>query len=74
MTANPKMSEGAPFVLNKYMSRTRFEGILSSLCYTYKKDVEYYDGFFHMNQMEEAWNINMAEEFNPPWINVLEKL
>ena len=25
-TADPKMSEGATFRLNKYMSRTRFEG------------------------------------------------
>ena len=24
--------------------------------------------------MEEAWNINMAEEFNPSWINVLEEI
>ena len=56
------------------MPRTWFEGILGSLCYTDKKEVEYYDGFFHMLQMEEAWNINMAEEFNPSWINVLEEI
>ena len=60
-TEEPKMSGGAPFRLNKYMSRTRFEGILGSLRYTDKKDVEYYDGFFHMRQIEEAWNLNMAE-------------
>ena len=59
------MTVGMPFRLNKYMSRTRFEGILGFLCYTYQKYVEYYDGFFHMRKMEEAWNINMAEEFNP---------
>ena len=35
-TSEPKISEGAPFRINKYMSRTRFEGILSSLCYTDK--------------------------------------
>ena len=23
--------------------------------------------------MEEAWNMNMAEEFNPSWINVLDE-
>ena len=59
------MSEGVTFILNKCMSRTRFEGILSSQLYTDKKYVGYYYGFFHMHQMEEAWNINMAEEFNP---------
>ena len=26
-----------------------------------------------MCHMEEAWNIHMAEEFNPSWINELEK-
>ena len=30
-TAEPKMFEGAPFILDKYMSSARFEGILSSL-------------------------------------------
>ena len=58
------MSEGVPFRLNKYMSRTRFEGILSSLLYTDRKYVEYNYGFLHMRQMKEAWNINMAEGFN----------
>ena len=52
-TAETTMSEGAPFRLNMYMSRTRFEGILPFLFYTDKNDVEYYDGFFHMRQMEE---------------------
>ena len=59
------MSEGASFRLNKYMSSTRFEGILLSLHYTDKKDVGYYDGFLHMRRMEEAWNLNLAKEFNP---------
>ena len=60
-TADPTMSQDAPFRLNTYMSSTRFEGILGSLRYIDKKDVEYYDGFFHMRQIEEAWNLNMAE-------------
>ena len=68
------MSEGVPFRLNKYMSRKRFEGILLSMLYTDIKYVEYNDGSFHMRQMEEAWNMNMAEKFNPSWINVLEKV
>ena len=58
---NPKMSEGAPFRLNKYMPRARFEGILGSIRYTDKNYVKYYYGFFHMLQMEEAWNFNMTE-------------
>ena len=38
-TVEPKISEGVPFRLNKYMSRNRFEVILLSLRYTNKKDV-----------------------------------
>ena len=48
----PTISGGAPFILNKYMSRTGFEIILVSLCYRVKNDVGYYDGFFHMRKME----------------------
>ena len=51
-TPEPKIDGGTPFRLNKYMSRTRFEGILGSLHYTDQKYVEYYDGFFNMRQME----------------------
>ena len=54
------------------MSRNRFEGILGSLRYTDRKDIKYYYGLFHMRQMEESWNLNTAEEFNPSWINVLD--
>ena len=67
------MSGGALFRINKYMSRTRLEGILGCLRYTYQKDVEYYYGFLHMRKMEEGWNPNMDEEFNPSWINVLDE-
>ena len=57
------MSEGVP-IIKKYMLRTRFEVTLSSLRYKDRKDVEYNDGFFHMCQIEEARNMDMAEEFN----------
>ena len=60
--------------VNKYIPSTRIERIFWSLSYTDKEYVEYYDGFFHMPQIEEAWNLNMAEEFNPSWINVLDEI
>ena len=47
------------------MSRNRFEVILGYLRYKDKKDVGYYDGFFHMRKIKEAWNLNMDEGFNP---------
>ena len=59
LTEEPKISGGAPFRLDKYISRIIFEGILGSLRYRDKKYIEYYDVFFHMRQMEEAWNVNM---------------
>ena len=55
------MSECAPFILKKYMPRSGLGGFLSTLMYTYIKDVEYNYGFFHISQMVEAWNMNMAE-------------
>ena len=67
------MSEVASFRINKYMSRTRFESIIF-LCYTDQKYVGYCDGFFHVRRIEEAWNINMAEEFNTSRINVLDEI
>ena len=65
------MSGGAPFRLNNYISRTRFEEIFGSLRYIVQNDVRYYYGFSHMRKMEESWNLNMSEEFNPSCINVL---
>ena len=68
------MYGGAPFRLNKYISRIRFEGIFGSIRYRFQKDVGHYDGFVHMRKMEESLNLNMAEKFNPLWINVLDKI
>ena len=65
LTAEPTMSGGAPFRINKYMSSTRFEEIIGYLCYILQKDVGYCDGLLHIRKIEEAWNLNMYEEFNP---------
>ena len=46
------MYVGAPFRLNNYMPRNRFEVILGSLHFTDQKGVEYYYWFFHMVKME----------------------
>ena len=72
-TAEPTISGGAPFRLNNYMSRTRFDGILVSIRYIDQKVIGYQDGFVHTRKIEEAWNLNMAEQFNPQWINVLDE-
>ena len=64
-TPEPTISEGASLRINKYISRKIFEGILSSIRYIDRNNVEYNDGLFHMHQMEEAWNTKIAEEFHP---------
>ena len=47
--------------------------ILLSLHYTSKEDVKYNGVFFHMCKMEEKWNMNIVDEFNLLWINVVDK-
>ena len=59
----PVIHRGSPFCLNKYMSLHHFAEILASSRYT-NREVQYEDVLFHMRQMEEAWNKNMADEFN----------
>ena len=71
-TSDPSIFQGAPFWLNNYMSRNRLDQILVCLRYT-NQEVNYHDGFLHMRQIQEAWNKNMADEFNPSWINVLDE-
>ena len=69
----PVIHRVAPFWLNKYMSCHHFDEIISSLRYT-NREVRYEDVFLHTRHMEEAWTKNMADEFNPSWTNVLEKI
>ena len=66
------MAKGAPFIINRIMSRNRFDYILGALRFT-NREVPYEDGFFQMRQLEEAWKQNMAQQFFPSWINVLDK-
>ena len=65
-TVAPSRHKGSPFRLNNYMSRNRFEQILSSLQHTDQAS-EYKDGFHLMRQLEEAWNNNMEDKFSPSW-------
>ena len=67
----PLMAKGAPFRLNIIMSCKRFDYILSALSFT-NREVPYEDGLLKMRQLEEAWNQNMAQQFLPSWINVLD--
>ena len=68
----PSMDKGTPFRLNHIMSRNRFDYIICALCFT-NSEVPYEDGLLQMRQLEEAWNHNMAQQFLPSWINVLDE-
>jgi hypothetical protein len=71
-TREVTMFFGAPFRLNDYMSRDRFDSILAALRYT-DEEVGYVDGFLEMRKIEERWNQNMEDEFDPSWMNVLDE-
>ena len=63
----------APFRLGKYMTRNRFEEILSKIRYTDKPTPTNLDKFFQMRQMEDSFNENMSEVFDPSWVSVLDE-
>ena len=67
------MFHGSPFRLNEYIGRNPFDDILGSVRYT-NEEVQYTDPFLEMRQMEESWNKNMEDEFNPGWINALDEI
>ena len=71
-TAAPSRNMGAPFRLNYYMNRNRFENILSLLQHTDQAS-EYEDRFNIMGQWEETCNKNIEDEFSPSWVSVLDK-
>ena len=64
-TTEVNMFEGAPGRLTKYMSLNRFEEIIHNLSYTDRNVPAYNEKFFHMRQMEDAWNENMTKFFEP---------
>ena len=64
------MFHGAPFLLNKYISSNISDDIIADLIYT-NEELKYADPFFEMIQMEEFWNKNMEDGFNPIWINFI---
>ena len=49
--------------LTKHMSLNMFEYILCNLSYTDKNVPAYNYKFFHMPQMEDAWNENITKFF-----------
>lgn len=71
--SEPSEFEGAPFRLQKYMSRNRFENIIRCLTYTNMHKPTFKDKFWQVRQMIYEWNQNMTEFFSPSWISCLDE-
>ena len=70
---NPDIFEGCHFCLQQFMSRYRFEGILTAIKYTNNNPPAYKDRFWEVHQLLESWNNNMATNFIPSWINAIDE-
>ena len=69
----PNKFDGAPFRLNEYMSRKRFEEILGAITYTASNPPAMLDRFWEVRGLIDAWNSNMEENFIPSWMNTIDK-
>ena len=59
--------------LNLIISERYLENITHAMYNTNRKILEYYDPFFQHWHMEEGWNSNMEETFDPSWVSVLDE-
>ena len=57
------MFQGAPYRFNKYMSRFRFEAILTAPRITKDEAPTYVDRFWEVRPLIKAWNENMTQQF-----------
>ena len=69
----PNKFDRAPFRLNEYMSRKRFEEILGAITYTTNNPPAMLDRFWEVRGLIDAWNSNMEENFIPSWMNAIDK-
>ena len=65
--------EGAPFWLNNFMTRNRFEKILNNITYMNCEPPAFHDHFWEIQQMVEEWNANMDINFSLSWKNCLDE-
>jgi len=68
------MMSGAPFRLNAYMSRKRFDEIMSALKYTDKEaPTTFVDRFHEVRQMIDAFNKHYESEYSPSWLSCINE-
>lgn len=62
-----------PFKYNHIMSKHHFDEIMQELKYTQFDPPEYCNGFWEIRELQDAWNLNMQEEFSPDWLLCLDE-
>ena len=68
------MFVGAPFRLNAYMSRNRFDAIMHALRYTNKEaPLLFLDRFHEVRQMIDAFNDHYSKGYKPSWLSCLDE-
>jgi hypothetical protein len=68
------MMLGAPFCLNAYMTRKRFDEIMSALKYTNKEAPTTFIGRFHeVRQMIDTFNEHYESEHSPSWLLCIDE-
>ena len=73
-TAPIDMMSGAPFRLNSFMTRKRFDEIMSALTYTNKvAPLMFVDRFHEVRQMINAFNDHYATEYSPSWLSCIDE-
>ena len=63
----------APLRLGVWMSRKRFDDILSALQFTSDNPPVFVDMFWEVRAMISAWNSNMNQQFSPGYVNCLDE-
>jgi hypothetical protein len=69
----PSAWEGAPFRLNEFMSKKRFDDIVQSLRFTHVEPPPYRDKFHQIRQMIAMWNTHMMDVFVASWVSCLDE-
>jgi Transposase IS4 len=70
----PSAWEGAPFRLNEYMSKKKFDDIVNSLRFTNLDPPDYRDKFHQARQMIAMWNQHTMDMFVAAWVSCLDEL
>ena len=68
------MFDGAPFRLNEYMSKGRFNDIMAAIRYTNDEAPLFFvDRFHEVREMIEAFNDHYSSEYLPSWLSCIDE-